>query len=48
VKAGPRFELLGKHQLGETTLATAAISENILYYRTRSPVLAIGAVGGQH
>jgi outer membrane protein assembly factor BamB len=48
VKAGPRFELLSKHQLGETTLATAAISENVLYYRTRSRVLAIGSVEGQH
>jgi outer membrane protein assembly factor BamB len=47
VKAGPRFELMSKNLLGETTLATAAISENILYYRTRGHVLAIGSGGGQ-
>jgi outer membrane protein assembly factor BamB len=47
VKAGPRFELLSKQSLGEATLATAAISENILYYRTRGHVLAIGSGGGQ-
>jgi outer membrane protein assembly factor BamB len=43
VKAGSEFELLSKHSLGEMVLATAAISENVLYYRTRAHVLAIAS-----
>ena len=42
VKAGSRFELLSTNLLGEITMATPAISENVLFYRTRSHVVAIG------
>jgi len=42
VRAGPEFDVLGVSDLGETCLATPAISEGVLYFRTRSRVLAIG------
>jgi outer membrane protein assembly factor BamB len=42
LKAGPAFELLAKNPLGEVTLATPAVSEGVLFFRTRGRVLAIG------
>jgi outer membrane protein assembly factor BamB len=42
VKEGIAFELLGKNLLGEIAMATPAVSENTLYYRTRGHVIAIG------
>jgi outer membrane protein assembly factor BamB len=42
VRAGPSFELLAKSALGEVTMATPAISEGVLYFRTRSHLVAIG------
>ena len=42
LKAGPTFELLARNPLGEVTLATPAISEGALIFRTRGHVLAIG------
>jgi outer membrane protein assembly factor BamB len=41
LKAGPVFELLGKNQLGEVSMASPAVSENVLYYRTRGHLIAI-------
>jgi outer membrane protein assembly factor BamB len=41
LKAGPKFELLSRHQLGEVSMATPAVSENVLYYRTRAHLVAI-------
>jgi outer membrane protein assembly factor BamB len=41
VKAGPRFEVLAKNELGETCMATPAISEGTLFFRTRDHVVAI-------
>ncbi len=41
IKAGPQFELLGKNDLGEVVLSTPAISDKVLYIRTRGSVLAI-------
>jgi outer membrane protein assembly factor BamB len=41
VKAGPEFELLAKNALGEVTMATPAISEGTLYFRTRHHLLAV-------
>jgi outer membrane protein assembly factor BamB len=41
VAAGTEFELLAENELGEECLATAAISEGVLYYRSRSHVTAI-------
>jgi outer membrane protein assembly factor BamB len=42
VKAGPQFELLAKNPLGEVVMATPAVSEGTLYFRTLSHLLAIG------
>jgi outer membrane protein assembly factor BamB len=42
VKAGPTFELLATNPLGEVAMATPAISENALIFRTRNHLLAIG------
>jgi outer membrane protein assembly factor BamB len=42
IKAGEKFELLQKNQLGEVSMASPAVSENVLYYRTRSHLIAIG------
>lgn len=41
VRAGEQFELLAKNPLGEVTLATPAISEGVLYFRTRGHLLAV-------
>jgi outer membrane protein assembly factor BamB len=42
IRAGPRFELLATNRFGESVLATPAISENTLYYRTRRHIVAVG------
>jgi outer membrane protein assembly factor BamB len=42
VKAGTTFELLATNPLGEVAMATPAISEGTLLFRTRSHLLAIG------
>jgi outer membrane protein assembly factor BamB len=42
VRAGERFELLAKNSLGEVTMATPAISEGRLFFRTKSHLLAVG------
>jgi outer membrane protein assembly factor BamB len=42
VKAGPAFELLATNPLGEVAMATPAISEGALIFRTRNHLLAIG------
>jgi outer membrane protein assembly factor BamB len=41
VRAGPRFELLSVNSLDEIVMATPAISEGTLYFRTRSKLIAI-------
>lgn len=43
IKAGPVFELLGKGELGDSALATPAISEGRLYFRTQGSLIAVGA-----
>jgi hypothetical protein len=43
VKLGPEFEVLEINDLGETCMASPAISEGLLYWRTRGQVIAIGA-----
>jgi len=45
IRAGPKFEVLGKNEMGETCMATPAISEGVLYFRTRGNVVAIGREG---
>jgi len=41
LKAGPRYEPLATNSLGDIVMASAAISENVLYYRTRHHVIAV-------
>ena len=47
VRAGPRFELLATNTLDEVTMATPAISEGALLFRTRSHLVAVRARGGR-
>jgi outer membrane protein assembly factor BamB len=42
IKAGPAFEQLAENQLGEVAMATPAISEGTLYFRTRGHLIAVG------
>lgn len=41
LKAGAGFEVLAKNQMGEPCLATPAVSEGVLYFRTSGSLLAI-------
>jgi outer membrane protein assembly factor BamB len=41
VKAGPAFELVATNTLGEVAMATPAISEGTLIFRTRGHLVAI-------
>jgi outer membrane protein assembly factor BamB len=41
LKAGPTFEVLAENDMGESVLATPAISEGALLYRTQGHLLAI-------
>jgi outer membrane protein assembly factor BamB len=41
VRAGPRFELLSHNRMGESCLATPALSEGKLYFKTRHQVVAV-------
>ncbi len=43
VRAGAEFELLADNDMGEVCMATPAISEGVLFYRTRSHLVAISA-----
>jgi outer membrane protein assembly factor BamB len=45
VKAGPQFELLGTNKMGEVTMATPAIVNGVMFFRTRDHVVAIGGRG---
>lgn len=42
VGVGPKFELLATNRLDEVTMATPAISEGTLYFRTRTRLVAVG------
>ena len=42
VKAGPTYELLATNPLGEVAMATPAISEGTLLFRTRNHLVAVG------
>ena len=42
VKAGPVYELLATNPLGEVAMATPAISEGAMIFRTRSHLVSIG------
>ncbi|MEP3479404.1 MAG: sulfatase-like hydrolase/transferase [Fuerstiella sp.] len=43
IAAGPEFQVLAKNSLSEPCLATPAISEGILYFRTAKSLMAIAA-----
>ncbi|MCS6859838.1 MAG: PQQ-binding-like beta-propeller repeat protein, partial [Abditibacteriales bacterium] len=45
IQAGPTFKVLATNPLGEICLATPAISEGVLFFRTRGHVVAIGEKG---
>ncbi len=47
VAAGEEFEILAKNPLGETCMASPAISRGTLYFRTRSHVVAIAEKGSK-
>ncbi len=47
VKAGPVFELLATNTLGEVAMATPAISESTMFFRTRGHLLAIADSGAR-
>ena len=40
--AGSQFEILARNALGEVTLATPAIVDGVIYFRTRRNLIAIG------
>jgi len=42
IKAGPKLETLAQNEMGEPCLATPAISQGVLYFRTTASLLAIG------
>jgi outer membrane protein assembly factor BamB len=42
VRAGPEFELVATNQTGETVMATPAIVDGVIYFRTRAHVVAVG------
>jgi outer membrane protein assembly factor BamB len=42
VKAGPQFEVAATNRLGELCMATPAISDGVLYFRTQNNVIAVG------
>jgi outer membrane protein assembly factor BamB len=41
VRAGPKYEEIARNSLGEVTMATPAVSEGVLIFRTRSHLVAI-------
>jgi len=46
VQAGPEFKLLGVNAMGEICMATPAVSQGTLFFRTRQHLVAIGAKDG--
>ena len=41
VKAGPEFEILAENPMGEPLMATPALSEGVMYIRTRGHLVAV-------
>ncbi len=41
MEAGPTFKLLAMNRMGEIRMATPAVSEGVLYFRTRSHLVGI-------
>ncbi len=42
IKAGTEYELLGKNTMGEISMATPAISEGTIFFRTQHHVVSVG------
>ena len=42
LKAGRTFELAATNEMGESTLATPALSEGTMFWRTQGHIIAIG------
>jgi outer membrane protein assembly factor BamB len=42
IKAGPKLEKLAKNELGAPCLATPAISQGVIYFRTSESLIAVG------
>ncbi|HVF91115.1 MAG TPA: PQQ-binding-like beta-propeller repeat protein [Blastocatellia bacterium] len=42
IKAGPTLEVLAKNEMGEPCLATPAVSQGVLYFRTSGSLIAVG------
>jgi outer membrane protein assembly factor BamB len=42
IRAGRRFEVVARNQMGETCMATPALARGVLYFRIRSHLVAIG------
>jgi outer membrane protein assembly factor BamB len=42
IKAGPKLETLAKNELGAPCLATPAISQGVVYFRTSESLIAVG------
>ena len=47
VKAGPAFEVIGQNDLGEQCMATPAIADDHLFFRTRHHLICIGKTEGK-
>ena len=43
VRAGRRFEVLARNDMGETVMATPALAGDVIYVRTRHHLVALGA-----
>ncbi len=43
ISAGPRFELLATNSMGEVCMASPALSQGVIYFRTKSHVVAVAA-----
>ncbi|HYP07073.1 MAG TPA: PQQ-binding-like beta-propeller repeat protein [Bryobacteraceae bacterium] len=48
VRAGPKFELLARNDMGEVCMATPAIFEDVMLVGTRTHLLALLNGGGPH
>ena len=42
LKAGPTYELMSTNDMGESTLASPALSEGLMFWRTQGHVVAVG------
>jgi outer membrane protein assembly factor BamB len=43
LKAGPKFEVLARNSMGDVCMASPAISAGVIYFRTKSHVVAVAA-----